>query len=96
MAGYLKQQTDCNRLKEKEANQGQPLRVGTSHSYTPSQASGNHTTELSTIGHINPQWRLTSTFDFTQIVNNYALKQIMLCHMLKFVFHFSQKLHMQF
>ena len=41
---------------------------------TPSEASGNHTTELSTIGHVNPQWRWKSTFDFTQIVNNYALE----------------------
>ena len=29
LAGYLKQQTDCIRLKEKVANQGESLRVGT-------------------------------------------------------------------
>ena len=40
--------------------------------------------------------RWKSTFDFTQIVNNYASKRRMLSRRLKFVFHVSQKLHIQF
>ena len=72
------------------------LRVEQIVSTTPSQASGNHAMELSTIGHVNSGWRWKSTFDFTQIVNNYASKRRVLSHRLKFVFHFSQKLHIQF
>ena len=65
-------------------------------SKTPPQASGNHATELSTIGRVNSKWRWKGSFDFTQIINNYALKRRILCRSLKFVSHFSQKLHIQF
>ena len=64
-------------------------------STAPSQASENHATELSTIGNVNSEWHWKGAFDFTQIVNNYALKRKMLCHRLKLVSRFSQKLHIQ-
>ena len=54
-------------------------------STTPSQASGNHGTELSTIGHVNSEWCWKGTFDYTQILNNYALKWAILYQRLKFV-----------
>ena len=65
-------------------------------STTPSEVSGNHATELSTIGHVNSEWRWRGTFDFIQLVNNYVLKRRIFCHRFEFVSHFSQELNIQF
>ena len=96
MAGYLKQQTDCNRLKEKVANQGESLRVGTSRFYNPFSTKWKPCH-----GAVNNRPRklriaLQRYFRFHSNCKQYALKRRMLCHKLKFVFHFSQKLHIQF
>ena len=89
-------QTDCSRLKEKVANQGEFLWVGTSRFYNPFSSKWKPCHRAINNWHIKSEWCWKSTLDFTQIVNNNALKWQILCHSLKFVSHFSQKLHITF
>ena len=96
MAGYLKQQINCSRLKKKQQIKKSLFVFEEVVSTTPSQANGNHATELSTIDHVNSELRWKSTFDFPQTVNNYGLKRRIFCHSLRFLSHFSLKLHIQF
>ena len=41
----------------------------------PFQIYGNHATELSTFGHVISERHWKSTFDFTEIINNFGLKR---------------------
>ena len=60
------------------------------------QTNGNHATELSTAGHVISKWHWKSTFDFSEIANNYGLKRGTVCQIVKFIFHFSLKLYIQY
>ena len=62
----------------------------------PNQPNGNHATELSTVSHVISEQHWKSTFDFTELVNNYRLKQGTVCQIVRFVSNFSQKLYTQF
>ena len=62
----------------------------------PYQTSGNHAAELSTVGHVISERLWKSTFDFTEIVNSFGLKQGTLCQVMRFIFHFSLKLYIEF
>ena len=53
-------------------------------------------TELSAVGHVISKLRSKSIFNFTEIVNNQGLRQGTACQMVRFIFHFSLKLHIQF
>ena len=60
------------------------------------QANGNHATELSTVGHVIAERHWKSTFDFTEILNNYWWKRGTVCQILRFISQFSLKLYIQF
>ena len=59
------------------------------------QRNGNHAMEPLTVGHIILRVALEGTFDFTETVNNYGLKQGILCQIVRFFFKFSLKLYIQ-
>ena len=78
LAEYLEQQTDYCRYKRRirKSTRGPLWRRNQPYLFIfPYQTNGNHATELSTVGHVisEPHWK--STFDFTEIVNNYGLKR---------------------
>ena len=50
----------------------------------PYQTNENHATELSTVGDVISKRHRKSTFDFTEIVNNYRLKRGTLCQIARF------------
>ena len=53
LAEYFEQQTDCNRYRRKEANQGENIRGEESVIFTfPYQTNGNNAMELSAAGHV--------------------------------------------
>ena len=60
------------------------------------ETNGNHATEPSTVGHLISERHWKSNFDFTEIINNYSLRQETLCKIVKFVSQFSLKLYIQF
>ena len=62
----------------------------------PYQANGNHATEPPTVGHVISEWHWQSTFDSTEIVNNYGLKWGTVCQTVRFISKFSLKLYIQF
>ena len=62
----------------------------------PYQANENHATEPSTVGHVISERHCKSTFDFTEIVNNYGLKRATVCQIVRFISQFSLKLSIQF
>ena len=62
----------------------------------PYQTNGNHATEPSTVGHVISERHWKSTFDFTEIVNNYGLKRGTVGQIVRFISQFSLKLHIQF
>ena len=83
-------------IEETQVNQGEVLRGEESVVFTfPYQTNGNHATELSTVGHVisEPHWK--STFDFTEIVNNYGLKRGTVCQIVRFIFQFSLNLYIK-
>ena len=49
-----------------------------------------------TIGHVILKRHWKSTFDFTEIVNNYGLKQETVCQIVRFISHVSLKLYIQY
>ena len=61
----------------------------------PCQVNGNHATESSTVCHVISERHWKSTFDFTEIVNNYGLKLGTVCKILRFISQFSLKLYIQ-
>ena len=56
----------------------------------------NHATEPSKVGHVISERHRKSTFDFTEIVNNYGLKQGTVCQIVRFISQFSLELYLQF
>ena len=58
----------------------------------PSQTNRNHATELPTVGHVISERHWKSSFDFTEIVNNYGLKRGAACQIVRFVSQFPLKL----
>ena len=46
------------------------------------QTNGDHATEPQTVGHVISEQHWKSTFDFSEIVNNYGLKRGTLCQIL--------------
>ena len=62
----------------------------------PYQANGNHATEPSIVGHVISERNWKSTFDFTEIVNNYGLKRGTVCQIVRFISQFPLKLYIQF
>ena len=89
---YLEQQTDCHRCKWKNRKWRRvPSWMSQSNLFTfPYQTNGNHATELSAVGHIISEWHWKSTFNFTEIVNNYWLKRGIVISL------FSLKLYTQY
>ena len=83
-------------IEEKLANQGEALCTHGRIFTFPYQANGNHATEPSTVSHITSKQHWKSTFDFTEIVNNYGLKWGAVCQIVRFIFQFSQKQYIQF
>ena len=67
-----------------------------SYSPVPTKQIGNHATEPSTVGHVMSEQHRKSTFDFTEIVNNYGLKRGTICQIVRFISEFFLKLYMQF
>ena len=60
------------------------------------QTNGNHYIEPPTVNHKISGQRCKSTFDFTEIVNNYWLKRGTVCQIVRFISQFSLKLNIQF
>ena len=60
----------------------------------PYKAKGNHAMEPSTVGHVISELHWKSNFDFTEIVNNFGLKQGTVCQIVKFISQFSIKLYL--
>ena len=60
------------------------------------QTNGNHTMELSTVGHVIPERHWKSTFDSTEIVSKCRLKRGTVRQIVGFISHFSIKLCIQF
>ena len=48
------------------------------------------------VSHVISEWHWKSTFDFTEIVNKYGLKQGTVCQIVRFISHFSLKLYIQY
>ena len=61
----------------------------------PYQTNGNHTTELSTVGHVISERYWKSISDFTEIVHNYELKWGTVCQIAIFNSNFCLKLYIQ-
>ena len=61
----------------------------------PHQTDGSHATERSTVGHVISERQWESTFDFTEVVNNYDLKRRTVCKIVRFISQFSLKLYIQ-
>ena len=61
----------------------------------PYQTNGNHAAEPSTVGHVILRTALERTFDFTEIVNKYGLKQGTVRQIVRFISQFSLKLYIQ-
>ena len=59
----------------------------------PYQTNGSHATERSTVCHVISERHWKSTFDLTEIVNNYVLKQGAVSQIVRFVSQFSLKLY---
>ena len=96
LAECFEQQTDCSRYRRKIANQGEVLCNRGGIFTFPYQANGNHATKPSTVGHVISERHWKSTFDFTEIVNNYGLKRGTVCQIVRFISQFSLKLYTQF
>ena len=62
----------------------------------PYQTNGNHATELQTVGREISERHWKSTFDFSEIVNNYGLKRGTVWQIVKSIPQFSLKLYIQF
>ena len=52
--------------------------------------------EAETDAHVISEWHWKSTFDFSEIVNNYRLKRGTVWQILRFISQFSLKLYIQF
>ena len=99
LAEYLEQQTDYCRYKRRirKSTRGPLWRRNQPYLFIfPYQTNGNHATELSTVGHVISERHWKSTFDFTEIVNNYGLKRGTVLQIIKFISHFSLKLYKQY
>ena len=59
----------------------------------PHQTNGNHITETQTVGHVIAERHWKSTFDFSEMVNNYRLKRGIVWQILRFISQFSLKLY---
>ena len=81
-------------MEEKWANQGELLREGIST--FPQQTNGNHAAEPQTVEHVISERHWESTFDFSEFVNNYGLKQGTVWQIVRFISKFSLKLYIQF
>ena len=77
LAEYVEQQTDYCKYKRKIKKLRSPSwRWNHPYLFTfPYQTNGNHATELSTVGLVISERSWKSTFDFTEIVNNYGKKR---------------------
>ena len=62
----------------------------------PYQTNKNYAAELSTVSHVISERQWESTFDFTEIVNNYGLKRKTECQIVRFMFQFSLVIYIQF
>ena len=62
----------------------------------PYQTNGNHAMEPKTVGHVISERYWKSTFNFSEIVNNYRLKRETLWKLVKFIFKSSLKQYIQF
>ena len=96
---YLEQQTCYGRYKRKiwKSRKGSSWRINLPYLFTsPYQTNGNYATELSTVGHVILWRHWISTFDFIEIVNNYGLKRRTVCQIVRFIYHFSLKLCIQY
>ena len=54
------------------------------------------TKQTTSSGHVILEWGRNGSFDFTEIVNQQGLKCRPVCQIVKFISHFSLKLHIQF
>ena len=86
LAEYLEQQTEYCRYKK-------IIRKSTR---SPYQTNGNHSRELSTVGHTVSEQHWKSTFNFTEIINNCWLKRRTVSQIVKVISHFSLKLYIQY
>ena len=64
--------------------------------YLSYQRNGHHATKLWTVGHVISETHSRITFDFTEIVNNYGLKEGTVCQIVRFTSNFSLKLYVQY
>ena len=62
----------------------------------PYQTNGNHIMEPLTVGHVISEWHWKSTFNFTEIVNDYGLKRGTVCQIVRFMSQLSLELYIQF
>ena len=92
LAEYLKQQTDCRRYKRKisKSRRGPSWRNQPYLTFLINKLRPCH-------GAINSQPHISkSTFDFTEIVNNYWLRRGTVRHIVRFISHFPLKLQTQY
>ena len=92
-----RQITADTKRKYRKSRRGPSWRRSQLYLFTfPYQTNGKRATELSTVGHVisEPHWK--SIFNFTEIINNYGLKRGTACHIVRFIFHFSPKLYIQY
>ena len=99
LAEYLEQQTDYRWCKRKisKSRRGFSWRRNQPCLFTfPYQTNGNHATELLTVGHVISERHWKSILDFTGIANTYELKRGTVCQIVRFIYHFSLKLYIQY
>lgn len=63
---------------------------------TPNHTNWNYVMDLSTICHLISKRNQIGTFNFTEKVHSYGLKQETVCQTVKFISDFFLKLHTQF
>ena len=85
-------------IEEKLDNQGEVLRTrgGISCIHLSLSSKWKPCHEPSTVGRVISERQRKSTFDFTEIVNNYGLKRGTVCQIVRFISQFSLKLYIQF
>ena len=83
-------------IKEKSANQGEDLRGGISRVFLSLSNKWKPCDEAINSQPHNLKTALKSSYNITEIVNNYGLKRETACQIVGIISQFSQKLYIQF
>ena len=96
LAEYLEQQTDYRRYKRKIRKSRRGPSWRRNQPYIIYLSLSNKWKPCHRVGHVISEQHWKSTFYFTEIVHNYQLKQGTVCQIVRFTFHFSLELYIQY